>query len=264
MKKFTRKLPPLKKRKREDCRIVVVMPAYNAEKTLKETYNLIPEESFDEILLVDDASKDNTVEIAKTIKGLKVIKHQKNLGYGGNQKTCYKNALKNGADIIIMLHPDNQYDPMIIPNIALPILEGQADVVFASRMLGDPLHGGPLQNGMPFYKYIFNKILTNIENMVLGTYFTEFHTGYRAYSSEALKAINFEANSEGFVFDNEIIVQLLMKGVRFKEIPVLTSYHVNASSVDFKTSVIYGVDVLRTIMKYIMHLRFNIKNDIFL
>jgi glycosyltransferase involved in cell wall biosynthesis len=253
--KVIRKILPLKKLERNKCKITIVMPAYNAEKTLYKTYNLIPKGSYDDIILVDDESNDNTVAVAKSIDGLKVLCHEKNLGYGGNQKTCYKEALENGSDIIVMLHPDYQYDPTIIPNITLPILEGQADVVFASRMLGDPILGGPCQGGMPIYKYFANKILTFIENKVLKTYFTEFHTGYRAFSGDSLNAINFANNSNSFVFDNEIIIQLLMKGAIFKEIPVVTKYHIDASSVDFKEGVIYGFNVLRTIVKYLLHVK---------
>src|SRR3989339_676496 len=176
--------------KLQDKKVFVVMPAYNAAKTLAETYKMIPKDAVDEIVLVDDFSQDATVEIAKTLP-IKVIKHGRNRGYGGNQKTCYNYALQNNADIIVMLHPDNQYDPGIIRQLILPIREGKNDVVFASRFIYDPVRGGPLQGGMPLYKYIFNRILTFAENKWLGTHFSEFHTGYRAYSAEILKKIPY-------------------------------------------------------------------------
>ncbi|MDI6606674.1 MAG: glycosyltransferase family 2 protein, partial [Candidatus Omnitrophota bacterium] len=166
---------------KNDYKVVIVMPAYNAEKTLLATYNAIPPHSYDEIVLVDDASQDLTYELAKKLQ-VHLIRHQKNKGYGANQKTCYRKALELGADIIIMLHPDNQYDPRLIPNIALPIKEGQADAVLASRFIRDPYDGGPLKGGMPVYKIIANRFLTWFQNFCMGTYFNEFHTGYRAFS----------------------------------------------------------------------------------
>jgi glycosyltransferase involved in cell wall biosynthesis len=243
--------------KRRDKKIVIVMPAYNAAKTLKQTYEEIPEGSYDEIILVDDASKDDTIRHAKNLDII-VKAHPKNKGYGGNQKTCYTEALKRGADIVIMLHPDNQYDPGIVPNIALPILEGQADVVLASRFIRDPLEGGPIKGGMPVYKFFGNRFLTFIENLVLKTYFSEFHTGYRAFSRKALESVNFMENSDNFVFDNEIIVQLILKKMRFKEIGVRTRYFKEASSVDFFTSSRYGLAILKTLVKYWLHVK-NIK-----
>lgn len=228
-------------------KVVVVMPAYNAEKTLEKTYNEMPLELIDDIILVDDASIDNTVDMAKKLN-LKVMKHEQNLGYGGNQKTCYKEALKIGADIIIMLHPDYQYDPKIIPNILEAFKDEEVKVVFASRMLGNPLKGG-----MPLYKFVMNKMLTGIENLALGTNYSEFHTGYRAYRREVLEKIPFEVNSNGFIFDNEIIVQLHMKKFKIKEIPVKTMYGTDSSSVNFINSVFYGLGVLKTILKYILH-----------
>jgi glycosyltransferase involved in cell wall biosynthesis len=227
-------------------KIVIVMPAYNAALTLEKTYYALPEGSFDQIILVDDASADNTIEIAKKLN-LTAIRHRKNRGYGGNQKTCYSRALEEGAEIIVMLHPDYQYDPTIINEIVKPILQGEADVVFASRMLGSPIKGG-----MPLYKYVANKFLTWLENLVLGTHFSEFHTGYRAYNRHALTNVNFEANSENFVFDNEIIVQFVVKKMRFKEIPVTTRYSFDSSSVSFKAGVVYGLSILRTIVKYLL------------
>lgn len=231
----------------EKQRVVVVMPAYNAEKTLEKTYKDMPLELIDEVILVDDASSDNTVESAKKLN-LKVVVHEQNLGYGGNQKTCYKEALKEGADIIIMLHPDYQYDPKIIPDILEAFKDKEIKVVFASRMLGNPLKGG-----MPLYKYISNKFLTFVENLALGTNYSEFHTGYRAYRREVLESIPFEVNSNGFVFDNEIIVQMHMKKFKIKEIPVKTKYGVDSSSVSFTSSIFYGLGVLKTIAKYLLH-----------
>lgn len=243
---------PIKNKK-----IIIVMPAYNAAKTLEKTYSEIPNGSYDEIILVDDASKDNTVELAKKLN-LIVIEHPENRGYGGNQKSCYKKALERGADVVVMLHPDYQYDPRIIPNITLPIIEDQADIVLASRMIRDPLIGGPIKGGMPIYKFIANRILTFIENQALGTYFSEFHTGYRAFSRKALESIPFNDNSDDFVFDNEIIVQGIIKKFRFKEIPVTTRYFRDASSVNFIRSIKYGIQVISTAVKYLM-CKYNIK-----
>jgi len=227
--------------------VIVVMPAYNAALTLEKTHHAIPPGSCDSILLVDDASRDGTVEVAQRLN-LKVIQHPENRGYGANQKTCYTHAIGMGADIIVMLHPDYQYDPRIIPDLVAPIRDGEADVVLASRMLGDPLKGG-----MPLYKFVFNKFLTFIENFALGTRFSEFHTGYRAYSRKALTSVNFMADSDDFVFDNQIIVQCLNKKLKFKEIPVSTRYAEDSSSVGFKVSVHYGVGIFRTIWEYMSY-----------
>ena len=239
-KKTLEKLPEKKPK------IVIVMPAYNAALTLEKTYYAIPEGSYNQIILVDDASSDDTLEVATKLN-ITAIRHRKNRGYGGNQKTCYTMAMKEGADIIVMLHPDYQYDPSIAKDIVQPILRGEADVVLASRMLGNPLKGG-----MPIYKYVANRFLTGLENIVLGTDFSEFHTGYRAYNRRALESVNFEANSENFVFDNEILVQFVIKKLRFKEIPVSTRYAFDSSSVSFKSGVIYGLSILVTITKYLL------------
>ncbi len=230
-----------------DKKIVVVMPAYNAAATLKKTYMDIPMEWVDEILLVDDFSRDGTVEVAKSLN-LKVVAHSYNIGYGGNQKTCYLEALKDGADIIVMLHPDYQYDPRIIPDLVKPLLDGRTDAVFASRMLHKPLRGG-----MPLYKFIANKTLTFIENLAMGLKLSEYHTGYRAYGRNVLERVPFLDNSNGFVFDNEIIAQLVRFGFRIEEIPVRTHYGVDSSSVGFLSSMRYGFGVLRTIMRFIFH-----------
>lgn len=226
---------------------IVVMPAYNAARTLEKTFYQIPPSSYDEIILVDDHSSDNTFELAKSLP-IHAIRHRKNRGYGGNQKTCYTNALARGADYVVMLHPDYQYDPTIVPELVAPLKAGEADIVMASRMMGDPLSGG-----MPKWKYVANKFLTGLENFSLGTKFTEFHSGYRAYSRKALEAVNFEANSEDFVFDNEIIVQMHLKGLRFKEIPVSTRYSFDCSSVRFGQGVVYGLGILNTIIRYFVH-----------
>jgi glycosyltransferase involved in cell wall biosynthesis len=233
--------PRLKKPK-----VIIVMPAYNAALTLEKTYYALPKGSYDQIILVDDASSDNTLEVASKLD-IPGIRHRKNRGYGGNQKTCYTKALEQGADIIVMLHPDYQYDPTIAKDIIQPIIRGEADVVLASRMLGNPLKGG-----MPLYKFVANKFLTGLENFVLGTKFSEFHTGYRAYNRQALERVNFEANSEDFVFDNEILVQFVIKEMRFKEIPVSTRYSFDSSSVSFKAGVVYGLSILRTLVRYLL------------
>ncbi|MCK6474004.1 MAG: glycosyltransferase family 2 protein [Planctomycetes bacterium] len=239
---------PMQERKK----VIIVMPAYNAEKTLERTLEEIPPGTFDEIVMVDDCSGDHTVEKAKAL-GLLVVTHPQNRGYGGNQKTCYRVALERGADVVVMLHPDCQYDPRIVPNMALPILQGQADCVLASRFIRDPLHGGPIKGGMPVYKFICNRVLTWVENVLLGTYFSEFHTGYRAFSRRALEAVRLQENSDNFVFDNEIIVQLMFAGATFRQIPVETRYFADASSVGFFTAVRYGFGVLRTTFRGFLH-----------
>jgi len=235
-------------------KVIIVMPAYNAARTLEKTYREIPKGSYDAIVLVDDASKDDTVRIARELN-LIVEVHPLNRGYGGNQKTCYSRALREGADIVVMLHPDNQYDPSIVPDLVAPLGRGEADVVLASRMLGSPLRGG-----MPRYKYAANKILTAMENAVLGTRFSEFHTGYRAFNRKALEAVNYFANSDDFVFDNEILVQLHLKGMRMKEIPVTTRYAHDSSSVGFVRSCVYGLGILKTLVKYSLHTK-GIRHD---
>jgi len=228
-------------------KVVIVMPAYNAAQTLEKTYRAIPEGSYDSIILVDDASADNTMEVAQKLS-LIAIRHPQNRGYGGNQKTCYTRALQEGADIAVMLHPDYQYDPSMVPDLVAPIASGEADVVLASRMLGDPLKGG-----MPLYKFISNRILTGMQNLVLGTHFSEFHTGYRAFSRQALESVNFMLNSDNFIFDNEILVQLVLRGMRFKEIPVPTRYAFDSSSVSFWSGCVYGMGILKTTAKYLLH-----------
>lgn len=229
-------------------RTIAVLPAYNAAKTLKITLDDIPRGCVDDIILVDDASRDNTVEVAKRL-GLKVFVHRKNKGYGGNQKTCYKKALELGADIVVMVHPDYQYDPKMIPQLIEPIKNGSADAVFGSRMM----KGGALEGGMPLWKHNANILLTAIENVVLHTYLTEYHSGFRAYSARLLRGIRFKDNSDGFVFDTEIIVQILLKGFKIDEIPIRTRYFSDASTVRFFQGCVYGLRVLKTMLKYILH-----------
>jgi glycosyltransferase involved in cell wall biosynthesis len=228
-------------------RTIVVMPAYNAARTLEATYARIPPGACDGIVLVDDKSRDETTAIAERLN-LDVIRHRHNRGYGGNQKTCYSRALELGAEIVVMLHPDNQYDPSIIPDLVGPIAAGRAKWVMASRFLGDPLAGG-----MPRYKFWFNRFLTRMQNLALGVRLSEYHTGYRAFHRDALLAVNFEANSEGFVFDNEIIVQLLLAKMPCEEVPVRTHYATDSSSVGFGTSLIYGLGCLRVTLQYYLH-----------
>ena len=229
-------------------RVIVVMPAYNAAKTLERTYRDLPKDVIDKVILVDDVSQDETVEIARRL-GLKVIIHVQNKGYGGNQKTCYIEALKDGADIVVMLHPDYQYDSTLVPELIAPILEGRADMVLGSRFLGE----GALKGGMPLYKYVANRFLTIAENLVLGLHLSEAHTGFRAYRRELLETIPFLLNSDKFVFDSEIIAQTVAFGFRIAEIGVPTRYFDEASSVNFENSVIYGFSTLWTLVKYLAH-----------
>lgn len=239
---------------KKKMKVVVVMPAYNASKTLKKTYEDIPKDCVDEIILVDDASSDNTPEIAQGL-GIKVFVHEKNKGYGANQKTCYKKALEYGADIIIMVHPDYQYDPKVIPQLVEPIKNGTADVVFGSRMI----KGGALLGGMPGWKHNANILLTAFENVILGTYLTEYHSGFRAYSAKVLNAVNFEQNSDGFIFDTEIVVQILLNYFRIEEIPIRTRYFDEASSIKFLPSLIYGLGIFKTMFKYLLHIKTVVK-----
>ena len=215
--------------------VVVVMPAYNAELTLADTAALIPT-LVDKVLLVDDASADGTVRVAEEL-GLEVVRHAQNRGYGGNQKTCYRTALQMGADIVVMLHPDGQYDPQLIPQMIAPIATGEADMVLASRMLQP---GGARAGGMPWWKRLANRGLTCLENLALGQELSEAHTGYRAYSRAFLTTIPWQDNADGFVFDTQVIFQAFEHGMRVAEVPVRTSYEATASSVSFRQSVVYG------------------------
>lgn len=227
-------------------KVVVVMPAYNAARTLAATYQNIPSEVVDEVLLVDDASRDETVKIALDFH-LKVIRHPHNVGYGGNQKTCYMEALRDGADIVVMLHPDGQYDPRLIPQIIEPIKEGKAEFVLGSRLSHK---GGALGGGMPLYKFVANRFLTTIENLILGQKLSEMHTGYRAYSRNFLERVPFLRNSNDFVFDSQIIAQAVAFKQRIAEVPVSTKYFKEASSVNFRVSLVYGIKTLWTVFRF--------------
>jgi glycosyltransferase involved in cell wall biosynthesis len=223
-------------------RIVVVMPAYNAARTLELTYKNIPVEWVTKIILVDDASRDETLEVARGLP-LEVIRHHHNVGYGGNQKTCYTAALREGADVVVMLHPDGQYDPRMLPAVVRPILRGEADMVLGSRFL-DP--GGARAGGMPLYKYVSNRFLTTIESWVLRQRFSELHTGYRAYSRTFLETIPYLRNSNDFVFDTQVIAQAINWRQRIVEVPVVTKYFPEASSASFQQSIVYGLKTLAT------------------
>ena len=227
-------------------KIVVVLPAYNAEKTIEQTYNEIPFDIVDEVVLVDDLSKDRTVEVAKQIGIKHIIIHEKNKGYGGNQKTCYKKALDLGGDIIIMLHPDYQYTPKLITAMASIIANDVYSVVMGSRTLGK----GALKGGMPLYKYISNRILTLIQNILMNQKVSEYHTGYRAYTKEVLMSINLEANSDNFVFDNQVLAQITFAGYEIAEITCPTKYSENSSSINFTNSIVYGLGVLSVSLAY--------------
>jgi glycosyltransferase involved in cell wall biosynthesis len=229
-------------------KVIIVMPAYNAEKTLIKTYNEIPKDIVDEIILTDDASRDNTIKVAKKLN-ISTIIHDSNKGYGANQKTCYMEALKLNPDIIIMLHPDYQYTPKLITAMASMISIGEYDVILASRILGR----GALKGGMPLYKYIANRILTLFENYILGQKLSEYHTGYRAFSSKVLKNIPFLKNSDDFIFDNQIIVQIFYFNYRIGEISCPTKYFPDASSINFRRSIKYGFGVLNNILRTILH-----------
>lgn len=218
------------------------MPAYNAASTLEATYREIPFDIVDEVVLVDDASSDETTAIAVKLGIRHIITHQKNKGYGGNQKTCYDKALALGGDIVIMLHPDYQYTPQLIPSLANLIALGVYPVAIASRILGN----GALKGGMPLYKYIFNRMLTLIQNLMLGQKLSEYHTGYRAFSAEVLRKINYKDNSDNFVFDNQMLVQIFNAGFEIAEITCPTKYFEEASSINFSRSVTYGMGVLNT------------------
>ena len=227
---------------------VIVLPAYRAAKTLKEVVGEIPAGHADRILLVDDASADATVSVA-TALSLDVIRHKQNLGYGGNQKTCYRHALEMGADVVVMLHPDGQYDPAIIPNLCRVIEDGEADIVLGSRWLGLD----PAKAGMPWWKMLGNRFLTGVENRVLGLHLSEYHTGYRAYSRRFLEAIPFLENSNDFVFDTQVLIQAATFGFKIGEVPAIGKYHEDASSVNFQTSAVYGLQTLAMLVRYVVH-----------
>ncbi|MDH4208879.1 MAG: glycosyltransferase family 2 protein [Anaerolineae bacterium] len=239
-------------------KVVVVMPAYNAARTLEKTYNDLPQEIVDEIILVDDVSQDQTVEIAQRL-GLKVVIHVQNTGYGGNQKTCYLEALKDGADIVVMLHPDYQYDSRLVPELIRPIQEGEADLVLGSRVLG----GGTLAGGMPVYKYLSNRFLTFVENLAFRKRLSEYHTGFRAYSRRFLETIPFLLNSDRFVFDTQILAQAVAFGFEITEIPVPTRYFEEASSVGLRAGIVYGLETLGVVLKYALNKIGVIRSDQF-
>lgn len=229
-------------------KVIVVMPAYNAEKTLERTLDDIPRDWVDEIILVDDRSRDGTVELARRL-GLRVFVHEKNRGYGGNQKTCYRAALSLGGEIMIMVHPDHQYDPTVIPQLITPLLSDECDAVFGSRMLG----GRPLEGGMPKWKYLGNIFLTALENATFYMYLTEYHSGLRAYSRRYLETVRFDLNSDDFVFDSEIIAQGVIHRMRIKEIPITTRYFEEASKIGFLRSLVYGLSIIKTLVKFKLH-----------
>ena len=228
-------------------KVIVVMPAYNAARTLEKTYHDLPPSVVDKVILVDDVSQDRTVEIAQRL-GIKTVIHVQNRGYGGNQKTCYLEALKDGADVVVMLHPDYQYDSTRVPDLIAPILRGKADMILGSRFLS----GDTLAGGMPIWKYVSNRFLTTVENLVLGLRLSEAHTGLRAYRRELLETIPFLLNSDDFVFDTQVIAQAVAFGFRIGEIGVPTRYFEEASSVNFKRSVVYGLATLWTLLRYLL------------
>jgi len=229
------------------ARIVIVLPAYNAARTLEKTYADIPREKIAKIILVDDVSQDQTVEIAHAL-GLSVVIHIQNRGYGGNQKTCYLEALKDGADVVVMLHPDHQYDSRLVPELVAPILSGKADMVMGSRIL----NGGALKGGMPFWKYLANRVLTTAENAVYGKKLTDCHSGFRAYSRRLLTTVPFLLNSDDFVFDSQMIAQAVYLGFEIAEIPVQARYFPEASSVNFRVSTIYGIKTAGVMLRYLL------------
>lgn len=230
-------------------KVAVVMPAYNAEKTLEQTLNEVPMDIVDFVVLVDDHSIDNTSELAKKLNVQHVIKHDNNLGYGGNQKTCYNKAIEIGADIVVMLHPDYQYTPKLIHSMCYLIANEVYPVVFGSRILGI----GALKGGMPFYKYVANRFLTFVQNAILWRKLSEYHTGYRAFDIKVLKSIDYNSNSNDFIFDNEIIAQIFSKDFEIAEITCPTRYFEEASSINFSRSVKYGLGVLKVSVLYRLH-----------
>jgi glycosyltransferase involved in cell wall biosynthesis len=233
----------------QKLKTIVVMPAYNAEKTLKMTLADIPEGSADKVILVDDCSKDGTANAAREL-GLEVIVHEKNTGYGGNQKTCYRAALNAGADVVVMLHPDYQYDPRLVPYLSGLIKGGICDIVMANRIR---TRKEALRGGMPLYKYFFNRMLTFIENLFLGLNLGEYHTGYRAFSRKALETIRWEENSDDFVFDQQILIQAAALELRIGEIPVSAKYFDEASSINFIRSTKYGLETLINVGRFVLH-----------
>ena len=230
----------------QNKKIIVVLPAYNAARTLKMTYEEIDFSIVDEVILVDDGSHDETVDVAKRLGIQHVIEHQQNRGYGGNQKSCYNKALELGADIVIMLHPDYQYTPKLIPAMAHLLASGLYHVALGSRILGK----GALKGGMPYYKFISNRFLTLVQNVLMNAKLSEYHTGYRAFSREVLERIRYNNNSEGFVFDNQMLAQIWFAGYEIAEITCPTKYFDDASSINIRNSTIYGLGVLKTSLQF--------------
>jgi glycosyltransferase involved in cell wall biosynthesis len=230
-----------------EARVIIVLPAYNAARTLEKTYADIPKDKVSKIILVDDVSQDQTVEIARSL-GLSVVIHIQNRGYGGNQKTCYLEALKEGADVVVMLHPDHQYDSRLVPELVEPILSGKVDMVMGSRIL----NGCALEGGMPFWKFFANRVLTIAENVVYRTSLTDCHSGFRAYSRRMLTTVPFLLNSDDFVFDSQMIAQAVHWGFRISEIPVQARYFAEASSVNFRVSTIYGLKTVAVMVRFLL------------
>ena len=229
-------------------KVVVVMPAYNAAKTLHMTYADLPQNVVDLVIVVDDGSSDETARIAREL-GLELFIHDRNYGYGANQKTCYREALRAGADIVVMVHPDYQYDPTLLPEIIRPIEAGDADVVLGSRLMG--IH--PIRQGMPWWKYYSNRFLTTLENLVFGLHLSEYHTGYRAFRRQVLESVNLQMDSDRFIFDQEILAQIVNLKMRITEVPVPTRYFAQASSASLFQSTVYGVSILWLLVRYLLH-----------
>jgi glycosyltransferase involved in cell wall biosynthesis len=229
-------------------KVVVVMPAYNAAKTLHMTYADLPRNVVDLVIVVDDGSSDETARIAREL-GLELFIHDRNYGYGANQKTCYREALRAGADIVVMVHPDYQYDPTLLPEIIRPIEAGDADVVLGSRLMG--IH--PIRQGMPWWKYYSNRFLTTLENWVFGLRLSEYHTGYRAFRRQVLESVNLQMDSDRFIFDQEILAQIVNLKMRITEVPVPTRYFAQASSASLFQSSVYGVSILWLLVRYLLH-----------
>lgn len=240
-------------------KIVVVLPAYKAARTLERTYKEIPFDIVDDVVLVDDNSPDDTVAEAKRLGIKHIVIHQQNKGYGGNQKSCYKKALELGADIVVMVHPDYQYTPMLIPAMSSIIANDLYPVVFGSRILGK----GALKGGMPVYKYVANRFLTLFQNIVMGQKLSEYHTGYRAFSASVIRSIDFSPNSDDFVFDNEMISQIFMNGYEIAEVTCPTKYFDEASSINFKRSAQYGLGVLRVSLTHFLHKHGLVKSKLY-
>jgi len=236
-------------------KVVVVMPAYNADRTLRMTYEELPKDAVSLVILVDDGSTDATLKVARDL-GLEIFVHNRNYGYGANQKTCYVEALRAGADIVVMVHPDYQYDPRLVPQLIAPIVSGEAEVVLGSRLKS----GTALTQGMPWWKYVANRLLTALENRVFGLRLSEYHTGYRAFRRDVLEGVNFVLNSDGFVFDQEIIAQVVAAGFRITEIAVPTRYFPEASTAGVIASCVYGLRILATLFWFTLH-RFGLRRS---